>query len=159
LSLGSFSAKVESALTEWFAMKSLLVQYRDETQIQEGKPVILNEFAARIYSCSQFQNGWSFKNTPYSKVVEDCLNSLDRANNSPVHSWITRQQKWVAEIAVPAFRRIGLVVQCIDQIEYDLFDVWVCDSIRGTAGDNCGDCPVVKEIWEYLDQVKKRRKI
>jgi len=148
----SFSGKVEAALIEWFAMKNLLIQYRSEDQIREGTPVILNEFAERIYACSQFQVGWSFKGGRYAQVILDCLNTLDKG-------WGNRQQKWVHTIAVPAIRRLGLVVQVADVVEHDLFDVWVCDSMLGAAGQNCGKCSVVYEMADYLQKVKDRRSI
>jgi hypothetical protein len=159
LSAGSFSSKVENALMEWFALKSLLVQYRSDDQIIAGTPVVLNEFAARVYSCSQFQNGWSFRDTDYGVMILNCLDSLIELIKQPKGSWASKGQKWVRDNAIPAFRRMGLIVQVIDHIEHDLFDVWVCDPKLGEAAKNCGNCPVVQEIWEYVDGLKKRRKI
>jgi hypothetical protein len=148
--LGSFSTKVEHAIIEWMVFKQMLVQYRDDIQKRAGTPTMLNIDAVRIYSCSEFQHGWSYVKTSYQEVVHRLLNSLTNDQRD------RKSMKWIQEVFIPALRREGLLVQVINEVENDLFDVWVVDAMVGSAGKNCGNCEVLQEIVEFVRKIQER---
>lgn len=150
LVLGSFSMKVEHAIIEWMALKQLLVQYRDEAQKRAGTPTMLNLDAVRVYSCSEFQNGWSYVDTRYQEVIHRVITAQVKNTGDK------KSMDWVEKVFVPALRREGLIVQVINEVENDLFDVWVVDAMIGAAGKNCGNCEMLHEIQEFIRKVQER---
>lgn len=148
--LGSFSGKVEMALREWMQLKAMLVQYRDEAQKEAGTPTLLNINAERIYSCSSFQNGYSFQGGRHAEVVQRVIDSMAKT------SYQSRGKKWVEEYLCPGLRGAGLIVQIVNIIESDVYDVWVCDSMVGEAGKNCGRCHVVAEVEDWCRKIRER---
>jgi hypothetical protein len=152
--VGSFSMKIEHAMVEWMALKQMLIQYRDESQKRAGTPTLLNLDAIRIYACSEFQNGWSYADTPYQEIVHRILTTSIKSGSGNASN--KRSTKWIEETFVPLLRREGLLVQVVNEVENDLFDVWVVNAMMGETGKNCGNCEVLHEIKEYIRKIQER---
>lgn len=152
VTVGSFSMKVDMALREWMAYKQMLVQYQTPEQKVAGTPVVLNEFATRLYACSEFMTGYAYKDTVYEDTIQAAINEI-----AP-QTYLKKSAAWVRDTLVPAIRRRGLLVQVVDEVESDLFDVWVCSAMLGDAAKHCGRCSVLNEIEEYLRQLRATHK-
>ena len=151
IAAGGFSLKVEIALNEWMIYKQQLVQYHTAEQKAAGTPVLLNAFAERVYACSDFQTGYSYHGGRYAEVVQELIDNIE------THKTSTKTQVWVNDVLAPVLRSRGFIVQVVDEVESDLYDVWMCDSLMGEAGKHCGSCSVVNEIGEYIDALRKRK--
>lgn len=150
LRIGTFSNKVEVALREWATLKSRLVRYDTEEQRSRGEPVILNSYAELVYACSGNRSGYMLDNSRYKTRVHDVGKQIN-----PTGGGLRQGQSWVEDYLVPALRRSGLIVQVVNETEYDLFEVWVSVSMTGDAGKDCGSCPVVNEIIRYCKEIQE----
>jgi hypothetical protein len=83
-------------------------------------------------------------------VVQRIVDSLAKT------TYEKKSVAWIETILVPTLRREGLIVQVVNELAFDLFDVWVVDALIGSAGKNCGNCEVVHEIVEYCRKIQQR---
>jgi hypothetical protein len=152
---GSFSMKLEHALSEWMEYRQMLIQYRDDTQKRNGTPERLNRTAERVFACAEFQNGYSYQEGRYCAEVTAAI-EIAMQQNTPLK---VGGMVWIEQILVPALRQVGLVVQVTNEVENDLFDVWVSGSACNTFGKSCGNCEVVMEISRYLQDMLNKTEV
>jgi hypothetical protein len=152
--IGGVSAKVMTIIHEWMAIKEILVQYRTDEQREQGTPVILNRFADRAFSSSQWGTGYHFERnkyaTQYKDIVKRVVARLGTQGKTP---------KWFQANIMPELIKEGFIVQCIDEPEWDLFDAWICPAASSTTGDNCSRCPIVNNILGYVTKIKEAKGI
>lgn len=132
------SAKLRYIIEEFAWRREQLVKYQDSSQKMDGTPAQIVRDAVRIYSCSAFQNGWSIEG-PYKLEIEDVLDAVTAEGG--------REDKpdWLERVFLPELRKREFIVQIVNEIEYDLYDIWV--SKRGwTRNENCVRCPRIERM-------------
>jgi hypothetical protein len=149
IQLGSFSAKIDQIITEWFEIKSILVMYEDSEQREHGEPTLCNARAERIFCMSEVIQGWTFTDTKYEKEVQRILRKA--GYQSPAYP---KSEKIIKSKIVPLLRDGGFIVQIVDEIEYDLFEIWVSHPLYDLNKMNCAQCIVIKQIADYLQKIQ-----
>jgi hypothetical protein len=147
--IGSFSMKLEYCMREYFILKHQLVQYQDDEQRENGTPAILNTYAVRIFACSSFLNGFTFRETAYAEKIDRILESIGGVGK--------KSPQWIEKKLIPALRNAGFVVQVIDEIERNLFDVWILYPMTGEGLINCNQCKVITSLQDFIDKIKLQK--
>lgn len=146
--LGSFSSKIELIITEWLTISSKLVVYEDEEQRENREPTIINALAEKIFTCSEEETGWNLTNNKYLPVIKKIMKDIGyRYPHYP------KSEQLVKSKVIPILRE-HLLVQVIDEIEYDLYEVWVCPIVTADSTD-CKKCNVIDNIMEYLKRLQE----
>lgn len=147
--LGSFSSKIDQIITEWFEIRNILVIYEDNDQREQGEPTLCNAWAERIFCMSEIIQGWTFTDTKYEKEI---LHVLRKAGyRTAVYP---KSDKIIKSKIVPLLRDAGFIVQIIDDIEFDLFEIWVSYSLYDPNRADCSQCVVIKQITEFLRKIQ-----
>lgn len=142
--LGSFSSKIELIITEWLTMTSKLVVYEDDIQRENREPTIINPDAEMVFACCEEETGWNFTNNRYLTQIKETMKSIGyKYPNYPKSEQIIKSK------VVPALRE-NLIVQVIDDIEYDLYEIWVClNNVIASPSD------VINHIINYLKGIQE----
>jgi len=142
---GSFSHKLEKCLHDYFLLDNQLVQYQDDAQKWNCTPVISKQGAERLYMSSSNGSGYQYRESKHAPKIQEIIDSfVGRSKHNP---------QFVSATVAPALRNAGFIIQIIDEITYDLYDVWFYYPDTAENG-TCNNCRVIKEIQDYLQKIK-----